>query len=66
MINFTADELKMISNYATIMTGVSSGSRWLQKVTKVTVEVKYLIDRYGYGDKPVDMNRVEYWLFHLE
>jgi hypothetical protein len=37
-------------------------------VKNIDIVIRF-IERYGddgYGDKPVDMNRVEYWLAHIK
>jgi len=67
-ISYTDEELKLIKNYTTIITGETKGAEWKRKASQTSLMVKKLIHRYGetgYGDKPPDMNRVEYWLQHI-
>tara|TARA_R100000951_G_scaffold116338_2_gene127708 strand:- start:443 stop:661 length:219 start_codon:yes stop_codon:yes gene_type:complete len=69
MINYTKEEIAMIKNYATIMTGFKSGKKWRAMACETSIKIQELISLYkedGYGDKPVEMNRVEYWLYHLK
>jgi adenylate cyclase class IV len=59
-INYTTEEKKMIMDYATIMNC---------KASEISRKVIELVARYGetgYGDKPQDMNRVQYWLGHID
>ena len=63
------EENEIIKNYAAIITGCKSGKKWRHKCSETAIRVKKLIERYGddgYEDKPKDMNRVEYWISHLD
>ncbi|MHA2039113.1 MAG: hypothetical protein ACW98X_22025 [Promethearchaeota archaeon] len=65
---WTKEEIKIFKNYASIMTGKKSGKIFKCKMSETARRVKELIERYnedGYGDKPPEMNRVEYWIQHL-
>jgi hypothetical protein len=66
---YTEAELEMIKDYTTIMTGKSKGGIFKNHFRKTIWAVTEFIERYGddgYGDKPSDMNRVEYWLSHIK
>ena len=69
MMNYTKEEIAMIKNYATIMNGFKSGKKWRAMTCEASSKMKELVCLYGEdgnGDKPEAMNRVEYWLSHLE
>mgnify|MGYP006874415544 CR=1 FL=1 len=65
---WTEEEMEIIKEFSTIITGKKSGRQWNSKRAEIARNVRDLIERYGddgYGDKPKDMNRVEYWISHL-
>ena len=68
MYKYTEAEKNMVREYAQIMTGHNSGPIFKKKVGATIIKIEELMDRYGedgHGDKPDNMNRVEYWLAHL-
>lgn len=70
-MTFTTEEHEYIREYVRVSHGVKDVStRKMKKVWRdIYFKVRELIERYGedgMGDKPIDMNRVVYWLSHLE
>ena len=68
-IYYTKEERTMLKDYATIMTDSKSARKIKRYTWETSIKIIDLINRYGedgYGDKPKDMNRVQYWLAHLE
>ena len=66
---WTTEDRKAIDSFATILTGKKTGRNFNAKRAETARRVKELIERYGdtgFGDKPDDMNRVIYWISHLE
>jgi hypothetical protein len=66
---WTDEEIEIFKNYTSVVTGLESGRAFKDKVLETAREVKRLIERYGdtgFGKKPEEMNRVEYWLSHLQ
>jgi hypothetical protein len=68
---FTKEEHEYINEYVRVTRGVEDvDTRKMKKVCHgIIIQVLNLIERYGedgMGDKPKDMNRVVYWLSHLE
>lgn len=69
MIDYTKEERDMIKNYATIKTGFKSGKKWRAMVCETSIKLIKLVELYGddgFGNKPETMNRIEYWLGHIE
>ena len=65
---WSEEEIVIINEYATVLTGKKSGREWNRKRCEISQKIIYLIERYGddgYNDKPQDMNRVVYWISHL-
>jgi hypothetical protein len=70
-MTFTEEEHEYIKEYIRVTRGVKDvDTRKMKKVRHdIFIQVLNLIERYGedgMGDKPKDMNRVVYWLSHLE
>ena len=71
LVKLTHDEIQLIMKYTDIMTGerdMRRNSKWRKAYINNLETVIGFIDRYGddgYGDKPIEMPRVEYWLSHI-
>ena len=71
LLIMTNEEHELIAQYVRIMNGVEDVEtpKWKNKRRTVYYKICRLIDRYGedgMGDKPPKMNRVAYWLAHME
>jgi len=67
---WTEQEIKIIKDYVSATTQLKINSRdFKKKMSETAIRVKDLIERYGddgFGNKPKDMNRVLYWISHLD
>ena len=69
MIDYTKEEKDMIKNYATKKTGFKSGKKWRAMVCETSIKIIQLVEIFGDDNgktKPEAMNRIEYWLGHIE